>query len=68
MLEAISLLLKAQIWILVSLNARIAGSGDIQHICVESKRPNALSVIVLIKLNIIINLPGVVKLTKKLIL
>jgi len=48
MLEAISLLLKAQIWILVSLNARIAGSGDIQHICVESKRPNALSVIVLI--------------------
>jgi len=51
----------------VPLNARIAGSGNMLHSHVESRRPNALSVIILISPNIIASLLGTTKPTKRLI-
>jgi len=50
----------------VSPSAKIAGSGVTQHSHVKSKGLNALSVMVLINLNITGNSDGVVKLTLRL--
>ena len=44
---------------------RIAGSGNMLSFCIELKRSNMLNTMVLINSNIIVNLLGVAKLTKK---
>jgi len=49
----------------VSPSIRTAGSGDILPFCAEFKRSNVLNTIVLINPNIIANLLGIAKLTKK---
>ena len=54
--------------ILVSLNVKIVGDGDIQLSCAEYKSPNASSVIALINWKIIMNLDNVVRQMKKQIL